>query len=146
MVILGDWYLVGNEGIYSGSTVPIVLAGGDTFFTYGNNNVQSEFYVTYNPNFVDFYSAIRFSTKNNANVDYSSLFQSIGNYGGTISLTQNGNTARFTFISGLTLVNGQQGQQTVTFSWFSGLGGVTQTQQSPVPFVKNVPITITIRG
>jgi hypothetical protein len=115
-------------------------------FTYGNNNVPSEFNVTYNPNFFDYYSAIRFSTKNSANVDYLTLFESIGVNGGTMSLTQNGNTARFTFSPGLFVISDQGSYKFFVFSNFFGVGGVIQTQQSPVPFVKNSPITITIRG
>jgi len=145
-ITLGNWYLIGDEGLYSGNTVPNVLSGGDMFFTYGNNTVPSEFSVTYNPNIIDFYSCIRFNTKNSSNVDYATLFQSFAVNGGTMSLTQNGNTAKYSFNPGLNLVNDFGTFIQVTFSSFLGAGGITQTQQSPVSFVKNVPITITIRG
>jgi hypothetical protein len=145
-ITLGDWYLVGNEGLYSGNTVPNILPGGGMFFTYGNNNNQSEFTVTYNPNFIDYHSCIRFNTENSTNVEYVTLFESFRDNGGTMSLTQNGNTARYSFNPGLNMVIDLGSFIQVTFSWFGGAGGVTQTQQSPVPFVNNLPITITLRG
>jgi hypothetical protein len=145
-ITLGDWYLVGDEGLFSGGTVPNILAGGDMFFTYGNNNDQSAFTVTYNPNIVDYYSCVRFNTENSANVEYATLFQGFAVNGGTMSLTQNGNTARYSFNPGLNLVIDLGPYIQVTFSSFGGAGGITQTQQSPVSFVKNVPITITLRG
>jgi hypothetical protein len=145
-ITLGDWYLVGDEGLFSGGTVPNILAGGDMFFTYGNNNDQSAFTVTYNPNIVDYYSCIRFNTENSANVEYATLFQGFAVNGGTMSLTQNGNTARYSFNPGLNLVIDLGPYIQVTFSSFGGAGGIIQTQQSPVSFVKNVPITVILRG
>ena len=144
MVSVGDWYLVGDEALYSGQTSVEASAPGNIFFTYGRSFIPSEFTVTFNPNFTDSTSCIRLNTKNSAGVDYTQLFESIRDNGGTFSLTQNGNTASFSIPPGLMIISDQGSYKFFVFS--AGGGSITQIQQSPVSFVKNSPIIVKFRG
>jgi hypothetical protein len=142
-ITLGDWFLNGDEGLYSGQTGTTLNVGGNMFFTNGPSSNPSAFTVSFNPNFIDSNTVIRFSTKNSADVEYFTLFENFRVNGGTMSLTQNGNTARYTLNPGLMVISDQG---SYTFFVFNASASVTQIQQSPVSFVKNVPITVTLRG
>jgi hypothetical protein len=144
MVTTGDWYLTGNEGLYTGGPGSGATTNGDgnAFFTYGTG--ISGLTTSYNPNLnSNTYVVLRFNTKNNAGVDYFSLFQSIQNNGGTMSITQNGDTAIFTLPSGLMYINDFTSHRTFSIDFSPQ---ITQTQNSTNPFVFGSPITITFRG
>jgi hypothetical protein len=143
MVITGDWYLTGEEGLFSGPGSGATFTGdGNSYFSY--DGAGPDLKITHNPNFLDNnFVALYFNTKNSTGVDYLPLFQSIKDNGGTMSLTQGSNTARYSLAPGFNYVFNQP-----TYNAFiiSETGGVTQTQDSPNPFVLGQPITITFRG
>jgi hypothetical protein len=142
MVVISEWFLTGNEGLYSGQTGATYDGDGEMLFTY--NSAGPDLMVTYNPNFIsNSFVALRINTKNSAGVDYLPLFQSIKDNGGTVSLTQGSNTARYSLAPGFNYIFDQP---TYNAFFITETGGVTQTQDSPNPFVLGQPITVTIRG
>jgi outer membrane biosynthesis protein TonB len=144
MVIANDWFLIGDEGLYSGPGSGATFNNnGNVFFTY--NAAGPNLTVTYNPNFdSNQFVALRFNAKNSVGTNYLPLFQSIKDNGGTLSITQNGDTARYSLAAGFNYVYFQEPD--LYGFIISETGGVTQTQNSNNPFVLGDPITITFRG
>lgn len=144
MVTVGEWYLTGDEGLYSGPGSGATYdENGTAFFSYGGAGPNLT--NTYNPNFLsNDYSALYFNTKNSAGVQYLPLFQSLKDNGGTFSVTQNSNTARFTVAAGFNYIYNLAPDSYMFV--ISESGGITQTQESPNPFVFGTPFTITFRG
>ena len=124
----GSWYFYSAEN--SGPGAP--TGNGNALFFVGG-------LTSYNPNYVGGLQ-IYFNVKDSTGTDYSSAMTSAGytTTGGTISMTQNGNTATYTGITGA--LSGPVGSQ---FLFLQPNSSVQQTVVSAVPFVSGSPITLT---
>lgn len=132
-VTVGNWYFGYSEGPY---TVDTVSPDGGVLWTHGTGPSLE---YTYNPNLNGgLFTALRFNTKDNTGADHIALFQAIKDYGGTMSITQNGDTAKFVCPPNLIYINDY-----TTYKQFTLDFSVTQIQNSTNPFVYGDPITIT---
>ena len=129
----GAWYFYAAEG-------PLIdgppTSDGQAIFT--DNLPAGGTDVTFNPNKSGGVNFLNFNLQDVDAVDYTTQFTNLQNNGGTISVTQNGDTATYVLTTGMAFVN-------------SGLGFVaintaaaTQTVSSSSAFVYPDPISITI--
>ena len=128
---VGEWYFYGAEN--SGPMPP--FGNGAALFMVGGQ-------TKYSPNYTSGLQ-MYFNLKDSTGTDYTSAITSAGytTTGGTISITQNGNTATYTGITGL--IEGPPGQQYL-FLEPTNIG--QQTVTSAVPFVSGSSISLTFGG
>jgi hypothetical protein len=131
---VGSWYFYSDAGMMN--------AGPPS----GNGNVlfwdQTTGMETFNPNYVsgDTFQ-IYLNPKDSTGTSYLTQFSGLTT-GGTITLSQNGDTATYVGAAGTMTLAGPPGSQFFVMN-FSGGSGITQTKTSNAPFVYADPITIT---
>lgn len=118
----GSWYFYGAENNSPGAP----SANGNALFFVGGQ-------TKYSPNYVSGLQ-VYFNLKDSTGTDYTTQFNTLTT-GGTISFTQNGNTATYTGITGSIIPN--------QFFYFAPTSSAQQTVTSSVPFVSGSSISIT---
>jgi hypothetical protein len=131
---VGTWYFYSDAGMMN--------AGPPS----GNGNVlmwdQTTGNETFNPNYVSGHTfQIYFNPKDSVGTSYLTQFSGLTT-GGTITLSQNGDTATYVGAAGTMTLVGPPGSQFFVMNFSSG-SGVTQTKTSNAPFVYADPISIT---
>ena len=127
----GSWYFYTAEGAF---TVGPPTVDGQAIFT--DNDPGSGTLSTFNPNKNTGIDYLNFCLKDSAGTDYTTQFTALQNNGGTISVTQNGNTATYTLTSNMAYVNAGPGFVSINTS------AATQTVTAASPFVYGDPISI----
>jgi len=84
----GSWYFYSDEGNIN-AMAP--TSNGNAIFT-----TQSPIVETFNPNAIDGVSYLHFNTKDSSGTDYTSQFSQYTGGTGTITISQNGDTATYT--------------------------------------------------
>ena len=134
---LGEWYFYSDEGPFN-ATPPI--GNGNAIFTISGSPVVE----TYNPNGTSGTTYLAFSVNNFAGTSRLTQFTQLQTSGGTINVTQNGQTATFTSnVGGIFHIETQGGGQFLLIPTANG-GTWVQTATTASPFVFGDPITITI--
>lgn len=110
-------------------------SSGNTIFLYQNSPTQQ----TFGPNYTGGTFSLLFNVNDSNGNNYLSQFLELDNNGGTITITQNGNSASYSGL-GLDYYMGPSDQ------WVElrVLNNSQVIQQSAQPFVYGVPITLTI--
>jgi hypothetical protein len=133
---VGSWYFYSDEGTINAGPP---IANGNAIFTINGGGPVTE---TFNPNKTDGTTNIYFDVKDSTGTDYTSQFNSYvsGGYTGTISICQNGNTARYVGqgIPGSFGVQNGGGNQ----FFIMNLAMLTQTLSSATKFNNTDPIVI----
>lgn len=127
------WLFYANEGPLID---PPPTTDGQGIFT--DNLPAGGTNVTFNPNKSAGVNFLNFNLKDSDGVDYTTEFTNLQNSGGTISVTQNGDTATYVLAIGMAFVNVGLGFAAINAD------AATQTVSSSAPFVYGDPITITI--
>jgi hypothetical protein len=132
---VGDgWLFYGSEGPL---TVGPPIADGNVVFT---DNSGSPILETFNPNKSSGTDYLYFNVRDTSGFDYTTQFSNLQTNGGTINITQNGDTATYVLGPNMAIVSTTGGG---TFLQINASMG-TQTVSSTSPFVSGTPITITI--
>ena len=118
----GEWYFYNAENSSPGAPS---ANGNALFFVAGQTK--------YSPNYVS-QLQVYFNLKDSTGTDYTTQFNTLTT-GGTISFTQNGNTATYTGITGTIIPN--------QFFYFAPTSSAQQTVTSAVPFVSGSSISLT---
>ena len=131
---VGSWYFYSDAGMMN--------AGPPS----GNGNVlmwdQTTGMETFNPNYVSGHTfQIYFAPNDSTGTSYVTQFSGLTS-GGTITISQNGDTATYVGGAGSMTLAGPPGNQFFVMN-FTGGAGVTQTKTSNAPFVYGDPISIT---
>ena len=127
-VTVDRWFFYGTEGSSPSSpTNP-----GNALFMDVNGK------TTYNPNKVDGYIQIYFNRYDDNGTDYGTQFNNLKTLGGSISITQNGQTATYTSTS-----PNQFNYNNSPNGFLQIPGTVNQTASTASPFVYGSPITLT---
>ena len=131
---VGTWYFYSDAGMMN--------AGAPS----GNGNAlfwdQTTGMETFDPNYVSGHTfQIYLNPKDSTGTSYLTQFSGLTT-GGTITLSQNGDTATYVGASGTMTLAGPPGSQFFVMN-FSGGSGITQTKTSNAPFVYADPISIT---
>jgi hypothetical protein len=132
-----QWSFYALEGPL-GSTPPPIL-GGQVIFT-DNDPIGGGVDSTFNPNQSGGIDYFNFNVNDSFGVDHTAEFLELENNGGTISVTQNGNTATYTGPAGMALVQNMGGSAFLAIN----ANMSTQTVQSGAIFVYGDPVTLTI--
>ena len=127
----GSWYFYTAEGAF---TVGPPTSDGQAIFT--DNNSGSGTLSTFNPNNNTGIDYLNFCLKDSAGTDYTTQFTTLQTNGGTISVTQNGNTATYTLMPNMAYVNAGPGFVSINTT------AATQTVTTASPFVYGDPISI----
>jgi hypothetical protein len=127
------WFFYSDEGVVN--TIP-PIADGQAIFIDNTSGVIE----TFNPNRSSGTDFLNFSIRDSAGVDHSAEFVALQNGGGTISITQNGDTATYVVTIGMAQIIPNGGDPYFTVD----IGAATQTAIAGSPFVYPDPITITI--
>lgn len=127
------WLFYTTEGPL---TVGPPVTDGQAIFT--DNLPAGGTDVTFNPNKSGGVNYLNFSLRDSDGVDYTTEFTNLQNSGGTISITQNGDTATYVVTPGMAFVQSPPGFVAINAD------AATQTVISSAPFVYGDPITITI--
>jgi hypothetical protein len=109
---------------------------GQSIFT--DNLPDGSTNVTFNPNKANGVNFLNFKLKDSDGVDYTTQFTNLQTSGGTISVTQNGDTATYVLVPGMAFIQNPPGFAAINAAF------ATQTVSSSAPFVYGDPITITI--
>ena len=129
----GSWFFYSDEGLMN--------AGAPS----GNGNAlfwnQTSGTETYNPNYTGGTFQIYFAPIDSTGTSYVTQFNSLST-GGTITLSQNGDTATYTLTSGQATLGGPPGNQFFVMNITSGM----QTKTSNAPFVSGTTISLIING
>jgi hypothetical protein len=131
---VGTWYFYSDAGMMN--------AGPPS----GNGNVlmwdQTTGMETFDPNYVSGHTfQIYFAPNDSTGTSYVTQFSGLTT-GGTITLSQNGDTATYVGAAGTMTLAGPPGNQFFVMNFGSGTG-VTQTKTSNAPFTYTDPISIT---
>lgn len=121
----GSWYFYYSEGGFGG---PPISNGNALFMTNANNS-------TYNPNFSEGTNQIYLNRYDSNGTDYSTQFNNLFTSGGSITMTQNGQTATYTGVPYSFQYSDSNG-----FLYIPNT--VTQTAFTVAPFVNGNPITL----
>jgi hypothetical protein len=126
----GSWYFYYSEG----ATPPPPTSDGNALFVLQSPPNTG----TYNPNKSDGAYQIYFNLTDSAGTDYTAQFTALAANGGTLTMTQGSNVARYTsVIPGTFFVESSGG------FFIMQTGPATQTLSSASPFVSGSPITLT---
>lgn len=131
------WLFYAAEGPL-GSTPPPLSDGQGIFTDHDVNNGSTA--VTFNPNQSGGIDYFNFNVRDVSGLDYTTQFTNLVDNGGTISVTQNGNTATYTGPIGMATIQNIAGSSFLVVNTNMS----TQTAQAAAPFVYADPITITI--
>ena len=130
----GEYLFYSDEGVVN---LGAPLSNGNITFINGS-------YETYNPNYTGGTLYMYFNRFTASGVDNLNSFTGLTSTGGTISLTQNGDTASFSGVSmnfGYNNMGGTNG-----FLQFSITGSSQQLISSTNPFVSGTTISLSING
>ena len=127
----GSWYFYTTEGAL---TVGPPTIDGQAIFT--DNDSGAGTLSTFNPNKNTGIDYLNFCLKDSAGTDYTTQFTALQTNGGTISVTQNGNTATYTLMPNMAYVNAGPGFVSINTA------AATQTVTAASPFVYSDPISI----
>jgi hypothetical protein len=128
----GAWYFYSDEGSMN---APPPTSDGNAVFTI-NAGAQTE---TFNPNKSSGVSYLYFNVKDSTGTDYTSQFSGYTGGTGTITISQNGDTATYT-----STTFGSFAIQNLGSNFFViSTAACTQTKSSNAPFVYADPISIT---
>jgi len=130
---VGSWYFYSDEGNLN---APAPTANGNAIFTIQGSPIVE----TFNPNKSGGVTYLYFSVKDSVGTDYTSQFSGYTGGTGTITLSQNGDTATYTSAtSGSFMIqNGGVGNN----FFMIVVNPCTQTKSSNAPFVYTDPISI----
>jgi len=131
---VGSWYFYSDEGnINAGPPT----ANGNAIFTIQGSPIVE----TFNPNKASGVTFLYFSVKDSVGTDYTSQFSGYTGGTGTITLSQNGDTATYTSTTpgSFMIQNGGVGNN----FFMIAVNPCTQTKSSNAPFVYVDPISIT---
>jgi hypothetical protein len=129
----GEWFFYSDEGNINAGPP---LSDGNIIFTITTGSPVVE---TFNPNSSSGTNYINIAGNDAAGTSYLTQFNNLMNNGGTISITQNGDTATYYSANpGPFFVETNAGNP------FLVILTATQTVSSSAPFVFGDPITITI--
>jgi hypothetical protein len=129
---VGSWYFYSDEGNMN-AFAPV--SSGNTIFTI-NTGTTIE---TFNPNKIDGVSYLYFNTSDSSGADYTSQFGGYTGGTGTITISQNGDTATYTSTTSGSFTIENIGGGTF-FKIDTNL--CTQTKTSNAPYVYADPISI----
>ena len=130
---VGSWYFYSDEGNLN-AIAP--TSNGNAIFTIQGSPIVE----TFNPNKVDGVSYLYFNLKDSSGTDYASQFSSYTGGTGTITISQNGDTATYTSTTmGSFNITGGVGNQ----FFMIVTAACTQTKTSNAPYVYADPISIT---
>jgi hypothetical protein len=127
------WLFYANEGPLID---PPPTTDGQVIFT--DNLPAGGTNVTFNPNKSAGVNYLNFNLRDSDGVDYTTEFTNLQTGGGTISVTQNGDTATYVLTPGMAFIQNPEGFAVINAA------AATQTVSSSAPFVYGDPITITI--
>jgi hypothetical protein len=131
---VGSWYFYSDEGNINAAPP---TANGNAIFTIQGSPVVE----TFNPNKSSGVTYLYFSVKDSVGTDYTSQFSGYTGGTGTITLSQNGDTATYTSTTpgSFMIQNGGVGNN----FFMIAVNPCTQTKSSNAPFVYADPISIT---
>jgi hypothetical protein len=130
---VGSWYFYSDEGtINAGPPV----ANGNAIFTINAETISE----TFNPNKSNGVTYLYFNINDSIGTDYTTQFNSYTGGTGTITISQNGDTATYT-----STTMGSFALQTIGGGMFFVIAtaACTQTKESNAPYVFSDPISIT---
>lgn len=132
----GLWYFYSDAGeINAGPPV----SNGNVIFTINTGMTQ---YETFNPNKADGVTYLYFNLKDSTGTNYTSQFSGYTGGTGTITISQNGDTATYTSTTpGSFIIESFGGPNPVAF--MISTAACTQTKSSNAPYVLTDPISIT---
>ena len=127
---VGEWFFYSDEGNINAG--PPTTNGNAQFITQGSPVVE-----TYNPNKSNGVSYLAFNLYDSTDTNYTTQFTNLFNNGGTISITQGGNTVTYVGVVGPYFFIDPSGFFVLSAQ------ACTQTVTSANPFVYADPISIT---
>ena len=134
---VGEWYFYSDEGTINAN---IPAANGNTIFTINTGGPTTE---TFNPNKSGGVTFLHFNVRDSIGTDYTSQFSGYTGGTGTITISQNGDTATYTSTSpGSFFIETNVGVGGSPF-FIIAANACTQTKSSNAPFVYADPISIT---
>ena len=130
---VGSWYFYSDEGNLN---APAPTANGNAIFTIQGSPIVE----TFNPNKSSGVTYLYFSVKDSVGTDYTSQFSGYTGGTGTITLSQNGDTATYTSATpgSFMIQNGGVGNN----FFMIAVNPCTQTKSSNAPFVYTDPISM----
>lgn len=131
----GTWSFYSDESVVD---VGPPSANGQIIFTTSAATGQVE--ETFDPNKSNGIAYVTIFPVDLNNNDFTAQFVDLQQTGGTISLTQNGNTATYNLLPGMTFIETNTNPNFVSIN----VSAATQTAASANPFVMMDPITVTI--
>ena len=132
---VGEWYFYSDEGTINADPP---VADGNAIFTINTDGPTLE---TFNPNKSGGVTYLYLNVKDSSGTDYTTQFNTLTDNGGTITLSQNGDTATYTSTSeGSFMIQNIGGGNFFVIA----TGGCTQPKESNNPYVFSDPISITI--
>jgi len=130
----GAWYFYSDEGAIN--TGPPDADGQAIFIDNTSGTIE-----TFNPNRSSGTDFLNFNIKDSLGVDHTTEFTALQSGGGTISITQNGDTATYVLSIGMAFVDTVSGASPFLAI---NISAATQTAIAASSFVYADPITITI--
>jgi len=127
---VGSWYFYSDEGPMNAGAPS---ANGNALFWNQTSNTE-----TYNPNYTGGTFQIYLAPNDSTGTSYATQFSGLTT-GGTITLSQNGDTAIYTLTSGQAVLGGPPGNQFFVMNINSS--GI-QTKTSNAPFVSGTTISV----
>jgi hypothetical protein len=131
---VGSWYFYSDEGTINAN--PPVL-NGNAIFTINTGSPTTE---TFNPNKASGVTYLHFNVNDSVGTDYTSQFSGYTGGTGTITISQNGDTATYTSTTPGSFVIQNIGGGSF---FVIAAGACTQTKSSNAPYVYADPISIT---
>lgn len=129
---VGSWYFYSDEGTINANPP---IANGNAIFTIQGSPVVE----TFNPNKASGVTYLHFNVNDSTGTNYTSQFSGYTGGTGTITISQNGDTATYTSTTpGSFAINNAGG-----LFFVIATGACTQTKSSNAPYVYGDPISIT---
>lgn len=129
---VGSWYFYSDEGTINANPP---IANGNAIFTVQGSPVVE----TFNPNKASGVTYLNFSVNDSTGTNYTSQFSGYTGGTGTITISQNGDTATYTSTTpGSFAINNAGG-----LFFVIATGACTQTKSSNAAYVYGDPISIT---
>ena len=134
---VGEWYFYSDEGTINANPP---TANGNTIFTINTGGPTTE---TFNPNKSGGVTFLYFNVRDSIGTNYTSQFSGYTGGTGTITISQNGDTATYTSTTpGSFFIETNVGVGGSPF-FIIAANACTQTKSSNAPFVFGDPISIT---
>jgi len=125
----GSWFFYSDEGVMNAGPPS---ANGNALFWNQTSGTE-----TYNPNYTGGTFQIYLAPNDSTGTSYAAQFSGLTT-GGTITLSQNGDTATYTLVNGQATLGGPPGSQFFLMNITSG----TQTKTSNAAFVSGSTISV----